>query len=484
MPEDRFPLDSTRSRSLLYASYAVWSATAAIALFATSAYISAAMSWLGTVERFRSYLGFVPSVNSPDWWLVSATLLAMMLPLGLATGFLVMHRRVWRRKLSAIWGESGGGRAERIRKPQAIADTGEIQRRCEDLGSLVATERWRSRGIEAPEVNADSYRSAAELVLADVERDIAQRAFTLGLVVGLSQKNWIDFLAISAAAVELQVHVLTSLGKRPSLHTWRQLWKRAASSLFFSWYLNAEQSLAFRLMIRKIGLGLEIGSQALEHAGSALLDSHTGVDDVDWDDVEHLLPEHVLGIPLRPVATAASITAGTLISVGSFGMNQIGYLIERRGDDLFQGALAATILYEHGVAVAADCIALDARHHESALLRPRFNDVMTRMSCQAGEMLQVQVRNLRGVLRERRRLIAKIAKKKGATAADSLASAVTGAVGNAATATSTAWGKAKDATSALVDAAGSGVRGLSRRSHNEGITSSSPEARPGNPDPE
>src|ERR1035441_5557433 len=135
------PLDLTRSRSLVYGSYIVWCAPAGIVLFATSAYLSAAMSWLGAVERFRKYLGFVPLPNSPDWWLVSATVFAMVLPLVLALGFLMVYRRVWRRRLSSIWGEGGGGRAERIPKLTPAADATELQHRVDYLSSLIATER-------------------------------------------------------------------------------------------------------------------------------------------------------------------------------------------------------------------------------------------------------------------------------------------------------------------------------------------------------
>lgn len=449
MQEDESPLESIRSRSLLYSSYIIWFITAAAVLFALSAYVSAVQSWLGTVERFRRYLGFTPPPNSQDWWLVSATVLALLLPIGIALAVFVAYRRDWRRRLTLIWGEGGGGSAQRIWKLTTMADATEVRRRCEYLKSLVGTERWRSSRIDVPTLSADSYRSAAELVLAEIEADIAQRAIMLGFVVGLSRKSLMDFVAISTAALELQLHVLTSLGKWPSPNTWIRLWKRTLSSLFFSWYLNAEQSLTFRLMIRKIGLGLEAGSAALEHAGSALMHS-AHPDDVDWDDIEHLLPD---GFSVRALATAAGIAAGTTISVGAFGMNQIGRFIEQRGEDLFQGALAASILYGHGVALAADCIALDTSHRESPVLQPPFCDVMTRMSRHAGIMLGDQVRSLRGVLRERRRLIWKIAREKSTAAGASVKTTVTEVAAGAATATSAAMGKAKDATKSLVDMA-------------------------------
>ena len=422
MSEDASTLEIIRSRSLLYGSYVIWTITAAVVLLAVSSYLSAVQSWLTTVERFRGYLGFARPIDSPDWILVAATALAALLPLILALFALVTYKRAWRRRLTTIWGHQGGGSAEKVRRLTSKANDAELQHRSTCINALAATERWQAHAINVAEPTAEAYHSAAERVLAEIEKDIAQRAITLGFVVGLSRNNWLDSFAIASAAFELQLHVLTTLGKRPSRSTWVRLWKRTLSSLFLSWYLNAEQSLTFRLMIRKLGLGLEAGSAALEHAANTFM--HSGAqDDVDWDDVEHLLPESVLGIPVRPFTSGARMLAGTLVSVGTFGMNQIGRFIEQRGEDLFQGAVAASILYEHGVALAADCLALDAAHRATPRLSPRFVDVMTRMSSHAGLMLQEQVRGLRTALRERRRMLAKLAKGKAGGAAASVATA-------------------------------------------------------------
>ncbi len=108
-------------------------------------------------------------------------------------------------------------------------------------------------------------------------------------------------------------------------------------------------------------------------------------------------------------------------------MQQIGRFIEQCGEDLFQGALAATILYGHGIDLAADCLALDRRHRESSLFSPRIDQVMTRMCGQAGLVLREQVRSLRGMLRERRRLILRMAKDKSGSMAASMKAAVSDA---------------------------------------------------------
>jgi hypothetical protein len=69
-------------------------------------------------------------------------------------------------------------------------------------------------------------------MLRKLEKDISKRAVTLGLVVGVSRNRFVDFFTISAAALELQLEILTRLGKRPSWATWRQMLTRTASSRF------------------------------------------------------------------------------------------------------------------------------------------------------------------------------------------------------------------------------------------------------------
>ena len=427
MQEDPSGLASVRSRTLLYGSYIIWAISAALVLFVLNAYISAVHTWLGAVERVRGLLGFTLAPHTPDWWLIGAGLIALAAPVGAGLALYTLYRRAWRRRLNRLWGPVGGGVFERIRILPATADDTHAGRCCEYLNGLLGADRWSSTGILLAGRSAECYRTASERVMAEIERDIAQRAWSLGLVVGMSRKSWIDSLAIAAAALELQLHVLTSLGKRPSVAMWMHVWRRAASSLFINWYLNGEQSLTFRLMIRKIGLGLQASAQIVEQAADALAHWDAAPDDVDWDDVEHMLPEHILGLPVRAVSRAASVSAGALISVGAFGMQQIGRFIEQCGEDLFQGALAATILYGHGIDLAADCLALDRRHRESSLFSPRIDQVMTRMCGQAGLVLRAQVRSLRGMLRERRRLMVRMAKDKSGSMAASVKTAVAGA---------------------------------------------------------
>jgi hypothetical protein len=61
-----------------------------------------------------------------------------------------------------------------------------------------------------------------------------KRAVTAGLVIGLNRSPLIDTLSIAASAFELQLHVLTQLGKRPSARTSIEMLKRTSASLFIN----------------------------------------------------------------------------------------------------------------------------------------------------------------------------------------------------------------------------------------------------------
>jgi hypothetical protein len=275
------------------------------------------------------------------------------------------------------------------------------------------TAQWRNVGI--PDLNdASGYRLASQAMLQELEKDISQRAITLGLVVGVNRNRTVDLFTIAAAALELQLHVLTRLGKRPSLGMWKELLTRTASSLFVNSYMNQSDSLAVKLAIKKMGMGLEAASDLLDHAATSIgdqLDSALGQhdhsfgyhDDIDFEDVEHLLPHSVLGIDVRPIFDILRQGTGMMVGVGTFGIRQLGVFVDKAGDELFQGALAGGVLYFHGMAIAADCLALDRLHRESAAMNRTIGQCMAASSVSAGQVLRDATRTLRKTLREKRR---------------------------------------------------------------------------------
>jgi hypothetical protein len=188
--------------------------------------------------------------------------------------------------------------------------------------------------------------------------------------------------------------------------------------MFISSYLNANESLALRIAIKKMGMGLEVASDMIDHATSVgeehlagAFESHEthdwNLDDADWDDTDHLIPRdvHILGttVPIKAIAQSLSVVTGTLVGVGTFGLRQLGVFIDKAGDEFFQGALAGGILYFHGMAIAADCLALDPTHRRSSEMNRTIGQCVGASSEVAGRVLRESVRLLRIALREKRR---------------------------------------------------------------------------------
>ncbi len=232
-------------------------------------------------------------------------------------------------------------------------------------------------------------------MLNHVEREISARAVTTGLIVGMNRNPLLDTVTIIAAAFELQLHVLTLLGKRPSLRVWLMLLQRAGASAFLNTYVGREDALYLNLTIRKAALGVEMASDSVQQTAGALAD-------VDWDEV--------LGGVQIPGLAAVTSFASMSMSVGAFGLRHIGSFIETTANELLQGVLAGGVLYFHGMLLAADCLALDREHRASAQMNRTIAQSMAVACAPAGRMLQDQVRRMRAFLRARRQLALTAAK--------------------------------------------------------------------------
>src|SRR5581483_6326087 len=128
------------------------------------------------------------------------------------------YNRIWYRRLRAVWPNS----RDRARYS-----------RWHDLPARAnPTHRDARAGYLESTHPKETYEAQAEWVLLELERDIAERALTTGLAVGISRNRYFDMLTIFAAALELQLHVLSRLGKRPSWHAWKLLIQRCGASLF------------------------------------------------------------------------------------------------------------------------------------------------------------------------------------------------------------------------------------------------------------
>ena len=121
--------------------------------------------------------------------------------------------------------------------------------------------------------------------------------------------------------------------------------------------------------------------------------------DLDLDDLLHL--NRFDGVPLAGLATKGLEVAATMtLTVGKQGLHALGHLVETAGDELATGAIAASILYYHGMALAADAVALDAAHRAAPEMNRGFAEGLQRMAGMAGSILLDCVRQRRGAFRD------------------------------------------------------------------------------------
>ncbi|MBM3941205.1 MAG: hypothetical protein FJ318_10100 [SAR202 cluster bacterium] len=296
-----------------------------------------------------------------------------------------------------------------------MADARERQTRAAHVDALLALPAWaaswplaeREGRPAAPTVEgpadeaagAARYRLAAERIHQEIEDDVAERAIATGLIVGVAP----------SAALELQLHVLSRLGKRPTLGTWMEMLKRAGASIFVNTYLQRGDTLAISLAINKIAMGLNATAELGEEAAAYLrdLDAAEDVDADDDQDLASTMGEAMegaedTGIPLlKPLATMGAMS----FTVGSIGLRQIADVVDAMGNELLQGAIADGILYHHGMALAADTLALDQAHRESAAMHRGARQGTARAASVAGRILQSHIRDYRAAYRQRRRVV-------------------------------------------------------------------------------
>jgi hypothetical protein len=392
-------LTSVRRRSVGYLGYLFWVLVVLCLLWMANMLGALVERWVAMLHGVRRAAGFVPPAAGPDYWILTGVAVLIVIAVIALAAAYSAYRSAWNRRLAATWGGPVPARFLRLRRLRALATPSELRARPGYLTALASSPEWARTPL--PAVPSDSYKAAAEQMLRTIEPDIAHRAVTAGLIIGLNRNAILDSLTIAAAAFELQLHVLTRLGKRPTLRVWIELLKRTGASLFLNSYVSRDDALYLNLAIRKAALGLEFASDSIDHAASAMAD-------VDWDEV--------LGGVSVPGLSAVTSFATMSMSIGAFGLRQLGSFIEATANDLLQGVLAGGILYYHGMALAAECLALDEEHRRSPEMTRTIGQAMAIACTPAGRLLRDQVRRMREFLRERRRiaiLAAKDAAKEG-----------------------------------------------------------------------
>jgi hypothetical protein len=166
--------------------------------------------------------------------------------------------------------------------------------------------------------------------------------------------------------------------------------KRTSASLFINSYIGRRDALYLNLAIRKAALGLEMASDTVQAAAGAMAD-------IDLDEVFH-------GTSLPGLQDLTHLATMSM-SVGAFGLHHIGSFIETTANELLQGVLPGGVLYYHGMALAAECLALDLEHRHSPEMTRKIGQAMTIACAPAGQLLRDQVRSMRQFLRDRRCMV-------------------------------------------------------------------------------
>ena len=394
LPSDRDSqaLEGLRRRGFFLISGLFWAAAAGLVIVLSGYALILYHYAIALAERVRSSFGLVPPPHGPDWLMLVLLALGPAVCVCCFAALWIWYQRVWFRKVRSMWPDPRDrARYSRWRPLPVRASIEQKQRHAEYLSALMNSDFWAAcRDSADPASNCEAQ---AEWLLTELERDIAERALTIGLTVGISRNRYIDLFTIFAAALELQLHVLSRLGKRPSWHAWRLLIQRCGASLFINSYLNRQDSLALNLMIKKAGMGLYAAGDLMQGAAAHLSES-----DMDLDEAFNLSHPGLIGMATKSLELGATMA----LTVGQVGLHVLGNLIESVGDELAQGALAAGIIYYHGIALASDTLALDQVHRTSPAMTRNFREGVWKMGEIAGTILRDFVRQRRNAFREKR----------------------------------------------------------------------------------
>jgi len=387
-------LEGLRRRGQFLISGLLWAAAAGLVIVLSGYALILYHYAIALAERVRQSLGFAAPNYGPDWFMVAALAVGPIFCAFCIVLFAIWYKRLWFRKLRTAWPDASD--RSRYSKWQVLpyrASASQRKQRSEHIAALLKSDLWAAKEGPSP---AASYEVQAEWLLLDLEKDIAERALTTGLTVGISNNKYIDLFTIFVAALELQLHVLSRLGKRPSWHAWKLLIQRCGASLFINSYLNRQDSLALNLMIKKAGMGLYATGDLMENASHHLSES-----DFDLDEALNLQHAGILGMATKSLELGATMA----LTVGQVGLHVLGSLIESVGDELTQGALAAGIIYYHGIALASDTLAVDQVHRQSSAMNRGFRDGVWKMGEIAGSILRDLVRQRRTAFRDKRKQI-------------------------------------------------------------------------------
>src|SRR5439155_7274940 len=227
-------------------------------------------------------------VDGPDWLILMTFTLCVFIPAIFIAKIWKWYASVWNHRLEKVWPAEAVRRRLATTRPTLDTVTrSERKARTEYLRALLDSEEWKPHWPSIKEdagltdkdsitVSQDDYEKVSKALIAQIEKAVFDRALAVGFIVGFSRSPWMDQLTILSASFEIQLDVLSRLGKKPNCQMWRLLFKRSLSSLFLNTYLNRDDAFLVQLTIRKIAMGLEVLADLAETGAESL-------NDIDWD---------------------------------------------------------------------------------------------------------------------------------------------------------------------------------------------------------
>ena len=442
-------MGEVRKRGVFVIEALLWASTGGLVMVLVGYFVLLLNFFVSGAEHFRRILGANAPSSGPDWYALLVIGLAILVPVSAFSAVFSWYNSVWRNRLKSTWRHADHSkRFSKIQPVPKIAGVGDREERTEYLRRLLDGDNWRPYWQKIKEdagigdtfpdtLSPERYERAATAVWKTIQADVKDRALTTGLIVGLSKNRWMDQVTILVASLELQLHVLTRLGKQPTWRTWRILLKRMLSSLFINTYLTREDAFLVQFIIKKTAMGLYVLSDLAEHGADHLKD-------VDVDHLIHALDvdealegsRHVaeqsggvlkavggaagkfadvaIGVPGLGTVIAETLTTAVgggvkvgltvtefSLKTGATGLHLLGTFTDHYGQELMQGVAASVMLYSHGAELAADCLALDASHRTQ--MDPGYKEILTEMAKHAGGILFDQVKQLRDLFSQRRK---------------------------------------------------------------------------------
>ncbi|MGQ0623226.1 MAG: hypothetical protein ACT4PP_00985 [Sporichthyaceae bacterium] len=375
-----------RSARLVSAVVNVVSLVALVFLLGSA--VIAVRAGVDLAETGRRAFGLQAPSEGVDWYLLSVGAVFLAVPLAALAWLARLLRRRYRSRLQECFGDTGDARV--FTGHVKGSQTAWLREVLESARWSPSADEWRLGGQLPPgRLDDAQYRAAAALVRGELNNKLGAVALATGLAVAVAQRPIADAAAVVAGSAELQIEALATLGLRPTPRAWLHIGRAASTALLAASYLDAEERLEVRLMVRAAAAGIDTAEGLVEDLDSALGEAAEGIGGT-------------VGAGLQLLTGATAGVTGTVL-------RQTSEFIKDVGDEISEGLIVATVLHFHAMALVADALALDEAHRrELALPAGRVPPELLRI---AGSLARRQTLAFSRMLRGRARASLKAAPK-------------------------------------------------------------------------